>query len=143
MYTYTHTHTYMTAKGLSSIARSSQWRLVGAVSLCVFTLSQALACFLCKAYRHRGRYRPNHGALSFSHHFTTGRSARKGGLLVQLQILGHFFIEEVPRMMMAPVKTIRLQVAKDCVLQRVAKDIGPLAPELQIMMQWRQAERSR
>ena len=43
----------LTAEGLLSIPRGSQWRLLGAVSLFVFTLSQAWACFLCRAYRDR------------------------------------------------------------------------------------------
>ena len=134
---------FLTAEGLSEITRGSRWRLVGAACLCVFTLSQAWACFLCQACCGRRRYGPNHEAVSFSHHFMSGRSVRKGGLLLQLQIIYNYVTENVPRMALAPVKTLRLQLAKDSVLQRVAKDLGPMAPELEIMLQWGQAERSR
>ena len=134
---------FLTTKGLSSIASSSQWRLVGAVSLCVFTVSQAWAWFLCQAYRDRRRYRPspsNREAVSFSPRFMSGRSAKEGGLLKGLR---DFVVEDVPNIAMAPVKTLRLHLVRDSVLQRVAKDLGPTAEELQIMLQWGHAERSR
>ena len=137
---------FLTAKGLSSIASSSLWRLVGAVSLCLFTVSQAWAWFLCQAYCDRKRDRPspsNHEAVSFSHHFMSGRSAKEGGLLAQLQIIYNYVAEDLPRIALAPVKTLRLHLARDSLLQRVAKDLGPSAQELQIMLQWGQAERSR
>ena len=135
----------LTAEALSSIARGGPWRLVGAVSVCVFALSQAWACFAWQSYCNRKRRsRPSRGAaVPFSHHFTTGRSDRKGGLLLQLQSVCNYLTEDVPRILLSPVKTLRLHIAKDCILQRVAKDLGPTAEELEIMSQWGRAERSR
>ena len=133
----------LTAKEIASITRGNQWRLVGAISLCAFTLSQAWACLFCEALCHRRRCRPDNGAISFSHRFMDGRSARKGGLLLQLQSIGNYLIEDVPKVVQSPIKTIKLRVAKDCILQRVAKDLGPTAEELEIMSQWGRAERSR
>ena len=133
----------LTARGLSSITRSSWRRLVGAVCLCLFTLSQAWACFLCQAYCGHRRYRPRHDTVSFSYHFMSGRSAKQGGLLAQLQIIYNFITEDVPRMTLAPVKTLRVHLAKESVLQRASDDLGPMAQELQIILQWGQAERSR
>ena len=49
---------FLTAAGLSAITHSSQWRLIGAVSVFVFALSQAWAAqvlFFCQACR-RGRH---------------------------------------------------------------------------------------
>ena len=63
----------------------------------------------------------------------------KGGLLQQLQSVGSYLIEDVPKVVQSPIKAIRLRVAKDCILQRVAKDLGPTAEELEIMSQWGQA----
>ena len=134
---------FLTAEGISKITRGSHWRLVGALSFCVFALSQAWTCFLCQAYYGRRRCRPDREAVSFSHHFMRGRSARRGGLLAQLQSSCSYITEDVPRMALAPVKTLGLHLAKDSVLQRVAKDLGPTAQELDIMLQWGQAERSR
>ena len=134
----------LTANGVLSIARGNRWRLVGAVSLFVFTLSQAWACFLCQACckRHR-RPLPKNEPVSFSYHFMSGRSAQKGGLLAQLQTIYNYVVEDVPRVALAPIKTLRIHLAKESVLQRVSKDLGPLAEELQIMLQWGQSERSR
>lgn len=70
----------------------------------------------------------------------SGRSAKEGGLLKGLR---DFVVEDVPNIAMAPVKTLRLHLVRDSVLQRVAKDLGPTAEELQIMLQWGHAERSR
>ena len=111
---------FLTAEGIAKISHGSHWRLVGALCFCVFALSQAWTCFLCQAYYGRRRYRPNSEAVSFSHHFMRGRSARRGGLLAQLQSTCSYFTEDVPRMALAPVKTLGLRLAKDSVLQRVA-----------------------
>jgi len=133
---------FFTAESLSSITRSP-WRLAGAIFLCVFTLAQGWMCFLCQAYCYRRRYRPEHELVSFSCRFMSGRSARQGGLFAQLQIIYSYVAEDVPRMALAPIKTLRLHLAKESVLQRVAKDLGPMAQELHIMLEWGQAERSR
>ena len=126
----------LTAKGIASITRSTQWRLVGTIFLFVFTLSHTWACFLYQAIRQGCRPPfPNQEAVSFSYHHMSGGSAKQGGLWVQL--------EDVPRVALAPIKTLRLHLAKDSVLQRVPKDLGRTAEELQIIMQWGQAERSR
>jgi len=134
----------VTAEGLSSIVRSGGWRVVGAAALCVFTLTQGWVCFVYKAYRQR--YHPaadSREAVSFSHHFMSSRSASGGGALAQLQVLYSYVSEDLPRTALSPGKTLRLQLAQDAVLQRVARDLGPTAEELQIMLQWGQAERSR
>ena len=60
---------FLTAKGIMSITRGNQWRLVGAISLCPFTLSQAWACLVCQALCHRRRRRPDNGAVSCSYRF--------------------------------------------------------------------------
>ena len=134
----------MTAKGIASITRSNWWRLFGAVFLFVFTLLQAWACFLYQAIRQRySPPFPNHEAVSFSYHFMSGRSEKKGGLWVQLQTIYSYVFEDVPRVALAPIKTLRLQLVKDSVLQRVAKDLGRTAEELEIILQWGHAERSR
>ena len=134
----------LTAKGIASITRSNRWRLFGAVFLFVFSLSQAWACFLYQAWRQR--YRPplpNHEAVSFSYHFMSDRSEQKGGPWAQLQTINNYVFEDVRRVALAPIKTLRLYLVKDSVLQRVAKDLGRTAEDLEIMLQWGHAERSR
>ena len=134
---------FLTAEGLSEITRGSHWRLLGAVCFCVLTLSQSWTCFICQASYGRRRYRPEHATVSFSYVFMKGRTERRGGLLAQLQSVCSFVTEDAPRMVLTPVKTLGLHLTKDCVLQRAAKDLGPTAQELDIMLQWGQAERYR
>jgi len=81
--------------------------------------------------------------LSFTYHFTKGTSARKGGMMLQLQNACSYLTEDVPKATLSPITTLRLLIAKECILQRVAKDLGPTTEELQIMLQWGRAERSR
>ena len=139
---------FLTARGLSSITRSSWQRLFGVICLCLFTLSQAWACFLYQAYCGHRRYHPRplgpgHDTVSFSYYFMSGRHATQGGWLVQLQRMCPEWFADVPSMVLAPVKALRVRLAKESVLQRASKDLDPMAKELQIMLQWRQAERSR
>ena len=139
---------FLTAEGLSSIIRRSPWRQVGAAAVYVLLLSQAWACFLRRACCGRKRSQRRHGVV-FSHHFMADRVVVPQEWPRSLKIFypaAHLVtevLESVPKVLMAPAKTLRVHVAGGCILQRVAGDLGPTAPELRLILQWGQATRSR